>query len=410
MKALIITAGRYPVPAVKGGAVANLVEHLIEGNSNKKEVDLYITSPYNADAEKKSKQYDNCTFIFFKTPKILNIMESIMYKLLKFVFPKKELISIKSVCSFAWFVFKNAIYLRKSNFDCVIIENTARLFWSIKILGNRKKYNGKVYYHLHNKPIKIGGCEDVINECKAIICVSEFVKKIITSKKCNLYIKDKDKVKVLYNCIDIKKFQCSQKKEIQEFKKRLNINENDRIILFSGRIDSEKGVLQVLESLDYIKTKNVKLLIVGSSFYGMNIKTPFEEKVMSIAKKNKDKVIFTGFMNYEDMPLAYSASEIAILPSLCDEAAGLTIIEAMACKKVVITTITGGIPEYADAKSTILLKKNKMLSKNIAKNVDSLLSDTKKMIEMGKRGRKKIIENFDATQYMKKMADIINKE
>ena len=70
MKVLIITAGRYPVPAVKGGAVSNLVEHLIESNSIDKEVDLYVTSPYDSKAKEKAENYKNCTFKFIRIPKI----------------------------------------------------------------------------------------------------------------------------------------------------------------------------------------------------------------------------------------------------------------------------------------------------------------------------------------------------
>lgn len=410
MKVLIITAGRYPVPAVKGGAVANLVEHLIKGNSKKKYVDLFVSSPYDSKAKEESKKYKNCSFVFFKTPRILTCMENILYKFLKLIFRKKDLISIKSIFSFLWFVLKNSLFIKKNDFDYIIIENTARLFWCIKLFGNRKKYKGKVVYHLHNKPVKIGGCEKVINECKSIVCVSEFVKEAITSHKCNLYIKDKNKVQVLYNSIDINKFHKISNEETLYFKKKLGIQLNDRVILFSGRIDSEKGVLQVLESLNFIKNQNVKIVVVGSSFYGMKVKTPFEEKIMNMALKNKDKVIFTGYMDYNEMPLAYGICEIAVLPSLCDEAAGLTIIEAMACEKPVITTKMGGIPEYTNVDCAILLDKNNLLSKNIATNIDSLLSNTQKMTTMGKNGRKIIINDFDSKFYMEKMAHILKTE
>lgn len=407
MKALIITAGRYPVPAVKGGAVSNLVEHLVESNSKDNNIDLFITSPYDDKAKHESKKYKNCTFIFIKIPKILITIENFVYNLMNKIFPRKNLISIKSICSFSWFIFKNARILKKNEYDYVIIENTARLFWSIKLFGNRKKYKGKVYYHLHNEPKKLGGCENVIKDCKEIICVSNYICKVLSSEKNVLYINDKEKLKVLYNCIDTKKFQCSSKESVQQFKKKLGIKEEDRVILFSGRIDNEKGVVQVLESLNYINTKNIKLLIIGSSFYGMNVKTSFEEKIMNIAEKNKDKIIFTGFLDYSEMPLAYSSCEIAVLPSMWEEPAGLTIIEAMACERAVITTISGGIPEYANEDTAILLDRNEEISKNIAKNVDMLLTDNKLMQKMGKKARKRVVENFDSKSYMQRMINVI---
>lgn len=407
MRILIITAGRYPVPAVKGGAVSNLVEHLVESNSNEKEADLYVTSPYDSAAVKESNKYKNCKFVYVKIPKILTHVENIVYKFIRLIFPKKNLIAVKSICSFTWFILKNAIILRKDNFDCVIVENTARLFWCFKLFGNRKRYKGKVYYHLHNEPKKLGGCGHIIKDCKEIICVSDFIKKVLTSEKNKLYIENEEKIKILYNCIDTQEFKCFSTESIEDFKEKLGIKNDDRVVLFSGRIDSEKGVLEVLEALNYIKNKNVKLLIVGSSFYGMNVKTPFEKKIINIVEKNKDKVIFTGFLKYSDMPLAYSLCEIAVLPSMWDEPAGLTIIEAMSCGKAVITTKSGGIPEYANSDSAILLERDKNISKNIAEKVDFLLENEKIRTEMGINARKRVVENFDSRLYMKKMINVI---
>ena len=59
MKIGIITSGRYPVPAVKGGAVSTLTEYLVYGNSLKKLVEFEIISPYDDEAEKKSHKYKN---------------------------------------------------------------------------------------------------------------------------------------------------------------------------------------------------------------------------------------------------------------------------------------------------------------------------------------------------------------
>ena len=407
MKILIITAGRYPVPAVKGGAIANLVEHFIKGNSNEKQADLYITTPYDSNAEIEAKKYNNCTFEFIKIPKVLVLLENFIYKFLKTIFRKKNLLSVNSMFSFLWFVYKNAKILKKRDFDYVIVENTARLFWCFKLFGNREKYKGKIYYHLHNEPKKLGGCESIIKECKEIICVSEYIKDTLLTGKNQLCINDSKKLKVLYNCIDTDRFKKSSNKEIANFKKRLGIEKDDKVILFAGRIDNEKGILETLESLDYIKSKNVKLLVIGSSFYGMNVKTSFEKKVIETAEKNKEKVIFTGFLDYSKMPLAFSTCEIAILPSMWEEPAGLTIIEAMSCERAVITTKSGGIPEYTGPDSVILLERANNISKNIAKNIDMLLENEEKRKAIGIMARKRVVENFDSNMYMKKLMNII---
>ena len=90
-----------------------------------------------------------------------------------------------------------------------------------------------------------------------------------------------------------------------------------------------------------MKTPRIKLLIAGSSFYGMNVKSSFEEEIINIAKTINNNIIFTGFVPYEEMPKVYNVADIAVLPSMWEEPAGLTIIESMACGIPVITTVSG---------------------------------------------------------------------
>ena len=59
MKILILTAdsnGGYAVPAVKGGAVSTLIEHLVRCNNEENLCDMEIVSLYDEDADKKAKE------------------------------------------------------------------------------------------------------------------------------------------------------------------------------------------------------------------------------------------------------------------------------------------------------------------------------------------------------------------
>lgn len=402
MKILIISAGRYPVPATKGGAVSTLVEHFVKDNEEEKLMDLQISSPYEERAYIESQRYVNTTFKYIKVPYVLRKAELLAYKIGRMVFSKKNLTQLNSAFSFLWFVFKNAIHLKKSKYDYVIIENTARLFWCFKLFGNNKKYQGKVIYHLHNEPKKLGGCREEIVNCKKIFCISEFIKNSICSSGSPIFLTDKNKAVVLKNCIDINAFSPLYGEERKRIRESYGFNDSDRVILFSGRIDAEKGIKQVLEAFKYVKTENVKLLIVGSSFYGMSVKNAFEMEIINTAKLLGNKVVFTGFLPYTDMPKAYNASDIVVLPSMWDEPAGLTIIEAMSCEKPVITTISGGIPEYTNEKCSILLNRDVEIDKKIADSIDFLFENSAYANEMARNARRHVVENFNAKQYLKK--------
>lgn len=341
MKLLIISAGRYPIPAVNGGAVSTLIEHLANGNEKKKLFDLEIASPYDMKAYNKSKKYKNCKYIYIKTPRILNILEEFLYSFLTIIFPHENLTSIKSIFSFMWFVWINAINLKKNDYDYIMFENTARLYWSLKLFNNKEKYKNKVIYHLHNEPKKLGGCRNEILNSAKIICISNYIRNSITNSKSILNFKDRNKTFILNNCVDINLFKPFSKEIKLKIRKEFGIKEDENVIVFSGRIDKEKGIKELLNAISKVKTPRIKLLIAGSSFYGMNVKSSFEEEIINMVKTINNNIIFTGFVSYEDMPKVYNSADIAVLPSMWEEPAGLTIIESMACGIPVITTVSG---------------------------------------------------------------------
>ena len=112
----------------------------------------------------------------------------------------------------------------------------------------------------------------------------------------------------------------------------------------------------------------------------------------------KDKVTFTGFINYDDISNYYAIADFAVLPSICEDAAPLTVIEALVSGLPIITTRSGGIPEYAKDGSAIILEKDENLVKNLTISIDSLLEDENRLSEMSKKAKEVskdlTLENF----------------
>ena len=75
MKVLIISSSKLPVPAVKGGAVPNLIESLIKENEIEDRLNLVCCSLYNLEAEQESKKYKKTKFIWAKVPNIIKIID-----------------------------------------------------------------------------------------------------------------------------------------------------------------------------------------------------------------------------------------------------------------------------------------------------------------------------------------------
>ena len=402
-KVVFITTGYMPIPAVNGGAVETLVENLLDENENKNSYNFEVISTYDEDAIKQSKKYKHTYFNFIKTPKLVSIIDMIFYFILVNIFRKDRKNSYKFIFKRIHYIVKTSKILKHNNYDKVIIENNPTLFWTLKLKKNYKKYEGKYYYHLHNEINSFYYCKDIMKNCKSIICISNYIKKYVIDR---LSI-DSSNTVILKNCIDVDRFSKKiSSKDVNDIRKKYNIDRNDKLILYTGRIVREKGILELIKAFKMIKTENVKLIIVGGNFIGKNDKTKFELELEEEAECIKDRIVFTGFVDYHSINKIYAISDIAVLPSMWEEPAGLTVIESLASGLPVITTNSGGIPEYATYGSAIIIDRDSNLITNIAKSIDLILNDEKIRNKMVLKASK-VTAKLTKEEYYNNFTDIM---
>lgn len=211
------------------------------------------------------------------------------------------------------------------------------------------------------------------------------------------------------NCIKTENFMreasLGQKNGLME---KFGLESDDFIILFTGRIIPEKGVLELIQALDYIDNEKVKIIIIGSARFANKSCTSYERAVAKEIEKHKEQVIFTGYIPNEELYQYYSLADIAVVPSRWEEPAGLVVIEAMAAGKPVITTGSGGIREYTDGNCSMFVNNDEFLSKSLAERIFQLMNDTNLMHEMGVMAQKKAQE-YNMCQYLDNLQEIIKK-
>ncbi|MBA2862577.1 glycosyltransferase family 4 protein [Methanococcus maripaludis] len=155
--------------------------------------------------------------------------------------------------------------------------------------------------------------EYALNNSEKIICVSEFLK---TNLKTNFNIDSN----VIYNGFDEELFNPS--------------NNDCDYGLFVGSLVEQKGIFYFLES---IKNIDFTFKIIGNG--------PLYNKILDFIKLNEIKnVELLGPKTQAEVSEYLKNCSFLILPSV-SEGLGMSIIEAMACKKAVIGTDVGGIPE-----------------------------------------------------------------
>lgn len=404
IKIAIITSGYLPVPASKGGAVENLVQNLLDENEKNKNIKFIVYSIEDNEAQEIAKKtYKNSEFIFVKANIFVRYLDKFIYWIAKNIFKKQNTISYRYILQRLCFLNKVSKNLNRNDYDKVILENHSSLFLALKWRKNYYKYAGKYYYHVHNE-IKQGyGCDDIIKNSKSILCVSDYIRKQV-KEILNI---DGNILTVLKNGIDTDKFNGTiDEKTAKDLRNKYKIKHDEKVIIFTGRINEQKGIKQLLQAISNMNYSKFKLLVVGGYFFNTNIKSNFEKEIEPLIEKVKDNVIFTGYVDYEELHNIYAISDIAVLPSMWEEPCALTVIESMASGLPIIATDSGGIPEYVNENMSVIIKRDKYLVKNLRIAIDELISNDEKIKEMSKEAKKQA-RLFSKSEYYKNFMDRI---
>lgn len=399
----VITSGFLPVPPAKGGAVENLLYNLVKRNEIEKKINFTIFSIYDKKAEQEAKKLKYTKIIFFKTNLIVKLFDRFIYILAKYILRKENSQSYRFIFQRLNYLNKVSKDLKRNDYDKVLLENHPTQYLALKWRKNYKKYEGRYYYHCHNEFPSEYGCDKIIKNTEKIICVSKYIKS--TLERYNIA---ENKFVILRNGVDENKFNHEMSEnERLEIRKNYNIKKDDIVLIYTGRIVPEKGVLELIKAFNQINEKNLKLLIVGSALNAIKNKTLYEEKVEKEIDKNAN-IIFTGFIEYSYISDVYKISDIAVLPSLWNDPAPLTIIESMRCGLAIITTKSGGIPEYASINcATILDEKKENIIEKIKESITELCNNEEKRRKMSLCSINES-KKLDVRTYYSNFYDIIN--
>lgn len=176
----------------------------------------------------------------------------------------------------------------------------------------------------------------IIQNSDMIITVSEFSKRDII----RIFDVEEDKVKVTPLAAD-EYFKPMDKETAKEYLK-IKYNIEGEFLLYLGGFSPRKNVKSILVAFSRIHknlSKDNKVVIIGPSKDDHSYLIGLCDSLGI-----KDKVIFTGYVPYEDLPYFYNSCSVFVYPSLY-EGFGLPPLEAMSCRAPVITSNVSSIPE-----------------------------------------------------------------
>ena len=174
----------------------------------------------------------------------------------------------------------------------------------------------------------------------------------------------------------------------------------DSYVLFLGRLVPEKGIHYLIEAYNKINTDK-KLVIAGGS---SDTDTYFNE-LKEKAKDNKN-IIFTGFVQGEELEELYSNAYIYVLPSDL-EGMPLSLLEAMSYKNCCLTSDIPECKTVMDDKG-VTFKKSDV--NDLKEKLQYLVDNVDKVNKYKSEAQEYILKKYNWDDVVDKTIELYKKE
>lgn len=380
MKIAVLTSGIQPVPSVQGGAVENLIDFYLDYNDQHKLHDITIYSVWHPNVKKHPALKSEANhYIYVNTLSWWAKLKKKYYQI-----TQHEVYYHYTV---EYYLHEALKHIHRQQYDLIIIENRPGY-----ILTVEKNPSTRYVLHLHNDFLnnETKASNEILNRYHQVISVSDYITnqvKTIDSNSRNAI--------TVHNAINTRLFY-----DAKPFSRdAIGMNTKDFILIYSGRLIAEKGLLPLIQAIKKTDKSPIRILIIGASSYGVDLHpTPYIQQLQKEAEPIKDQIQFTGYIDYQQIPSYLKMADLAVVPSVWEEPFGLTVVEAMAAGLPLIATRSGGIPEICEGVA-VLVDRDKIVD-NLANAILDLYEHPEKRKAMSEASleRSKL---FDKERYAK---------
>lgn len=179
-------------------------------------------------------------------------------------------------------------------------------------------------------------------------------------------------------------------KKLVDHRTNLSLGKSDIVFGFCGRICNDKGIPELVDAFKMFQQKradlNTKLLLIGV----MDERDILPQVTKDAIQNNKD-IVVTGWIKRCDIPYYYSLLDVFVFPSH-REGFGMCILEASAMEKpILVSRAHGCVDAIVEHETGEYIE---LSSEGICKGMELML-DAGLRKQLGKNGRKKVLEWYD---------------
>lgn len=243
----------------------------------------------------------------------------------------------------------------------------------------------------------------------AIIAISEIQKEELV----NIHsICKADKVHVIPLGFDLSKFQQDQEIKRKQFRTNYNLEEDEIAISIIGRLVPVKNhalFLKALKNVSQKTSKKIRAFIIGDGELRKEIEAEAEKLGISFCDgtKSKNKTLLTFTSWIKDIDIALAGSDVVALTSF-NEGTPVSLIEAQAANKAIVSTNVGGIENVVLPDQTAILCGNNNEAEFTA-GLLKLIEDGSLRQLMAEKGWQHVREKYHYTRLVDDMEKLYAK-
>ena len=222
-------------------------------------------------------------------------------------------------------------------------------------------------------------------EATEVIVNSNYMKGEVQ----RLFVLPFEKINVVANGVNLNKFTGIDRD--YSFRRRYAMD-NEKIILFMGRLVNEKGVQHLIAAMPKILAgyNDAKLVVAGKG--GMLDELKAEAEALGLG----NKVYFAGYLGGKDVEKMYKAADVLVFPSTY-EPFGIVALEGMLSERPIVVSDAGGLAEIVQHRETGM-KSYCGNPNSIADSILELLYNPELYANIVKKAKQKVKNDYNWTK------------
>lgn len=386
---------KFPIPAIKGGAIERGVTRTMNLNERFQLYDLTVITIKDPDLDEEVKKYKHCRVIQIKQGKVLRsllLVYRIIRKLSGYRLPQKTA-----------YMYKVNRCLEKENFDIVYFATSNN---QVAELSNRVK--SLIIYGVGSDYLTMQsyGIEKILNRVDYYDAGPYLQERMMSM----LGIPEEKFLKSSFSIDSTIPDEITIKAIRDEIRNKHGIGKEELVILYVGRLSSGKGPLQLVQAMQ--RVSNCRLIVVGGANFSSSEETDYVKLLHAEAEKCDKKVIFTGYVKeHDDVKKYMFASDMACVPSICNEAGSIALLEFRVASLPTVISDKGGMKYHAGG-NVVTVKCDDDYVQNLADAIQHICDDTEYRAFLAGEARKDLENHTPEAAFKRRHAvlmDILNK-